>query len=228
MPNDDAKAHPDISVTDELDPGDVAVITDGLRAYDLSQTGYYDFRPLAVFVRDPQTGKVVGGLHGRSEFGLVYVAWLFLPEDLRRLGIGSRVLAMAEEEGRRRGCTRIALTTLSIEAPGFYQKQGYDIAATIDCDPPGLTRYYMMKRLASLGGRIRRHYSLKCAAWGGSQWALPIALQSRKIWRKPRASFNSRLTRCVSAMAGSPGRRHLRSPFRNSAWREIPPGSGSR
>ena len=55
MPNDDAKAHPDISVNDELDPADVAVITDGLRAYDLSQTGYYDFRPLAVFVRDPQT-----------------------------------------------------------------------------------------------------------------------------------------------------------------------------
>ena len=136
MPNDDAKLDPDITVTDELDPADVAVITDGLRAYDLSQTGYYDFRPLAVFVRDPQTGKVVGGLHGRSEFGLVYVAWLFLPEDLRRARIGSRVLAMAEEEGRRRGCTRIALTTLSVEAPGFYQKQGYDVAATIDCDPP--------------------------------------------------------------------------------------------
>ena len=92
MPNDDAKAHPDISVTDELDPADVAVITDGLRAYDLSQTGYYDFRPLDVFVRDPQTGKVVGGLHGRSEFGLVYVAWFFLPEDFRRARIGSRVL----------------------------------------------------------------------------------------------------------------------------------------
>ena len=61
-------------------------------------------------------------------------------------------LAMAEEEGRRRGCTRIALTTLSVEAPGFYQKQGYDIAATIDCDPPGLTRYYMMKRLVPVRG----------------------------------------------------------------------------
>ena len=80
MPND-AKADPDITVTDELDPADAAVITDGLRAYDLSQTGYYDFRPLAV------------------------------------------------------------------EAPGFYQKQGYDVAATIDRDPPGLTRYYMMKKL---------------------------------------------------------------------------------
>ena len=76
MPNDDLKANPDITVTDELDAADAAVISDGLRAYYLSQTGYYDFRPLAVFVRDPQTGKVIGGLHGRSEFGLVYVAWL--------------------------------------------------------------------------------------------------------------------------------------------------------
>ena len=147
MPNDHGKA-PNIIVAEELDPADVAVITDGLRAYYVNQAGHYDFRPLAVFVRDPQTGKVVGGLHGRSEFGLVYVAWLFLPEHLRRVRIGSRVLAMAEEEGRRRGCTRIALTTLSIEAPGFYKKkQGYDIVATIDCEPPGLTRYYMMKNL---------------------------------------------------------------------------------
>jgi len=147
MPNDNSKTDPDITVTDELDPADVAVITDGLGAYDFSQIGYRDFRRLFVVVRDLQTGKVVGGLYGRSEFGLVYVDWLFLPEDLRRARIGSRVLAIAEEEGRRRGCTRIALTTLSVQAPGFYKKQGYDVAATIDCDPPGLTRYYMMKKL---------------------------------------------------------------------------------
>lgn len=149
MPSDDPKTGLDIVLADEtdLDPAEVAVITDGLRAYYVEQAGHYDFQPLAVFVRDPQTGKVVGGLYGRSEFGLVYVAWLFLPKDLRRAGIGSRVLAVAEEEGRRRGCTRISLTTLSIEAPGFYKKQGYEVAATIGCDPPGLTRYYMMKRL---------------------------------------------------------------------------------
>ena len=52
-----------------------------------------------------------------------------------------------EEEVRRRGGTRLALTTLSIEAPDFYL-----IAATIDCVPPGLTRYYMMT-LARTGRR---------------------------------------------------------------------------
>jgi hypothetical protein len=77
--NDDLRANPDITVTDALDSADAAVISDGLRAYYLSQTGYHDFRPLAVFVRDPQTGKIIGGLHGRFEFGLVYVAWFFCP-----------------------------------------------------------------------------------------------------------------------------------------------------
>jgi hypothetical protein len=71
------------------DPADVAVIIDGLSAYDFSQIGYRDFHRLTVFVRDPLTGKVVSGRYGRSEFGLVYVDWLFLPEDFRRWGIGA-------------------------------------------------------------------------------------------------------------------------------------------
>jgi len=54
---------------------------------------------------------------------------------------------MAEEEGRRRGCTRGALNTLEIQARGFYEKQGYETAASLDCDPPGVTRYLMSKNL---------------------------------------------------------------------------------
>ena len=97
--NDDAELEPDITVIDEPDPADVAVITDGLIAYDISQTGYNDFRPLAVFVRDPATGKVVGGLHGRSEFGLrlcrlVVSAGGFASRTDRQPRIG---------DGRRRG-----------------------------------------------------------------------------------------------------------------------------
>lgn len=147
MPNDDPKAGVDIAVTDALEPADLAVLVDGLNAHNVSRVGYSDARRLAVTVRDPQTNKVMGGLSGRSHYGMVYVDWLFLPEGLRGARIGSRVLAMAEDEARRRGCTRMTLSTMSIEAPGFYKKQGYDIAATIDCEPPGVTRYYMMKKL---------------------------------------------------------------------------------
>ena len=100
MPNDRAKLDPDITVTDVLDPAHMAVITDGFRAYDLNQTGYYDFRPLAVFVRDPQTGKVVGRLYGRSEFGLVYRLVLSATGFAWRTDRQSRI-----GDGRRRGQT---------------------------------------------------------------------------------------------------------------------------
>ena len=138
---------PKIIVTDAPAAADTAVIQEGLRAYNTSQAGRDDYRPLAVFVTDPQTGKVVGGLYGGSYLGQLRVDRFFLPEAMRRGGLGSRLLAAAEEEGRRRGCTRIALNTLEIQARGFYEKQGYETAATLDCDPPGVTRYLMSKRL---------------------------------------------------------------------------------
>src|ERR1700693_1363222 len=99
----DTPTAPVLTLTDALDPADVAVITDGLGAYNESQTGYRDFRPLAVFVRDPATGKVVGGLYGRTSFGLVYVDRFFLPVGLRRDRIGSRRPGEGGGGGRTRG-----------------------------------------------------------------------------------------------------------------------------
>ena len=138
---------PHITLTDAPAPADTAVIADGLRAYNTSQAGYDDSRPLAVLVRDPASGKVVGGLYGGSYMGQLRIDRVFLPEDLRRYRLGSRLLKLAEEEGRRRGCTRITLNTMEIQARPFYAKQGYETAATLDCDPPGVTRYLMTKRL---------------------------------------------------------------------------------
>jgi GNAT superfamily N-acetyltransferase len=140
-------SEPKIIVTDTPDAADIAIINDGLRDYNTSKAGYDDYKPLAVFVTDPATGKIVGGLHGGSYLGQLRIDRFFLPEGLRRDRIGSRLLTMAEEEGRKRGCTRVALNTLEIQAPGFYKKQGYDMAARLDCDPPGITRYVMTKKL---------------------------------------------------------------------------------
>jgi len=141
-------ADPIIVLTDAPDDADTAIVAEGLRAYNTAQAGYDDYRPLAVFVTDPATGKVLGGLYGGSYLGQLRIDRFFLPEGLRRDRLGSRLIAMAEEEGRRRGCTRLTLNTMEIQAPGFYRKQGYEMAAKLDCDAPGITRYVMTKRLA--------------------------------------------------------------------------------
>jgi GNAT superfamily N-acetyltransferase len=109
-----------IVVTDAPGAEDEAVIRDGLSAYNFEKAGYHDHRPLAILVRDPETGKVVGGLLGGTSFGLLRIDRFFLPDGLRKQGLGTRVIEAAEEEGTRRGCSRALLTTLSIQAPGFY------------------------------------------------------------------------------------------------------------
>ncbi|MGH7055514.1 MAG: GNAT family N-acetyltransferase [Stellaceae bacterium] len=135
-----------LTVTDAADDQARAVIGDGLSAYNETRAGYRDYRAIAVLVADPR-GETVGGLFGRTSHGLLFVERFFLPEASRGKGLGSRVLALAEDEARRRGCTRAALMTVTFQAPGFYQKQGYEIAARLECDPPGATRMLMTKKL---------------------------------------------------------------------------------
>jgi GNAT superfamily N-acetyltransferase len=142
------RAETTIALTDTPGDDECAVITEGLRAYNEAQAGYSDSRALAVLVSDPETKKVVGGLLGRTSLGLLRVERFFLPEGLRRDRLGSRILAIAEEEGRRRGCTRAVLSTVHFQAPGFYLKQGWEIAVRIECEPPGHPRFYMTKKLS--------------------------------------------------------------------------------
>jgi GNAT superfamily N-acetyltransferase len=137
-----------ITLTDAPHDDERAVITEGLRAYNELQAGYSDSRALALLVNDPETKKVVGGLMGRTSLGLLSVDTFFLPENLRHGRLGSQILAMAEEEGRQRGCTRAVLSTLQFQAPGFYLKQGWEVAARIECEQPGHTLFCMTKKLS--------------------------------------------------------------------------------
>jgi GNAT superfamily N-acetyltransferase len=126
-------------------------IRDGLSAYNFEKAGYRDHCPLAILASDPDTGTVIGGLLGSTSMGLLRIDRFFLPAERRHRGLGSRILRMAEEEGQRRGCSRAILFTLTFQAPGFYEKQGWQVLGRIECEPPGHTRFCMTKRLSTPG-----------------------------------------------------------------------------
>jgi GNAT superfamily N-acetyltransferase len=136
-----------LTLTDAPDDRAQAVIRGGLTEYNTEQAGYRDSRPLAVVLSDPETGEVIGGLLGRTSMGLLFVDLFFLPESVRKNRIGSRIIRMAEDEAKRRGCSRAVLFTVTFQAPGFYERQGYEVLGRIECDPPGHTRICMTKRL---------------------------------------------------------------------------------
>ena len=144
-----ATIDPPILLTDAPGPQVAAILSQGLAEYNEAKTGYVDHRPLAVLITDPATGAPVGGLLGRTSLGLFFVEMLFLPEQFRVRGLGSRILQQAEDEARRRGCSAAMLHTLTFQAEGFYARNGYAVVGRVDCDPPGHGRIIMTKRLTA-------------------------------------------------------------------------------
>ena len=57
----------------------------------------------------------------------------------RGLGLGRKVMAMAEAEARSRGLAGIWLDTWTFQAPGFYPKLGFRNAAASPTTRPART-----------------------------------------------------------------------------------------
>ena len=138
---------PEIIVTDIIDPETEQAISGGLNRFNDETTGYTDRHPLAVIIRDPATGVTIGGATGRSSLGLLFLDLFYLSPSLRGSGLGTEILRRFEAEGRRRGCSTAVLYTISFQAPGFYEKQGWRRFGEIPCAPPGTSRIFMTKEL---------------------------------------------------------------------------------
>ena len=130
------------------DPRVEAAISGGLAAYNATRFRPGDSATLDVFVRDANSGEPVGGLLGHTSFGLLFLDLLYLPEELRGAGLGSRIIDLAEDEARRRGCTAAFVYTVSFQAPEFYERHGYREFGEIACPPDAATRIFFTKSLA--------------------------------------------------------------------------------
>jgi GNAT superfamily N-acetyltransferase len=136
-----------IEISDRVTPEITSCIAEGLDRFNDQQIGYGDRLPLAVVVKDPDSGEVLGGITGRSSLGLLFLDLFYLPEALRGAGLGSELLRRFEQEGRRRGCLSAVLYTISFQAPDFYQRHGWQRMGEVPCLPPGTSRIFMSKTL---------------------------------------------------------------------------------
>ncbi len=137
----------DIEMTDEITEEMNEVIGEGLNAYNDAITKYTDRKPLAVVIRDKCTGKIIGGMLGRTSLGLLFIELVYLPAELRNSGLGTELLKKFEDEGRARGCSSAVLYTISFQAPKFYEKHGWMVFGEIPCHPIGTSRIFMSKKL---------------------------------------------------------------------------------
>lgn len=137
---------PEFELTASPSPEELAAITDALSAFNDSDAGPSDRRPLAVLIRDID-GKVTGGLSGYTAWGWLFTQMLYIPETLRRTGLAGKLLTKAEEEARARGCRGAWIDTFNPQALRAYLLQGYEVFGELEDFPEGRTRSFLRKNL---------------------------------------------------------------------------------
>lgn len=118
-----------------------------LRHYNYGFVGEYPKQEyIRIDARD-ENGRLLGGLRGFVFLYWLNIEVLFVEEDARGTGLGSRLLAEAERQAIALGATNAKLDTFEWQARGFYLKHGYEEYARIDDYTPGFYLAYMRKSL---------------------------------------------------------------------------------
>lgn len=129
-----------IEVTDTPREDDEAFVIAKTREYNAAFTNE-DVESLCVFIRD-ESGDIIGGLTGKTYWGYLDIAYLWVHAKYRGRGHATRLKAAAESEACGRGCDNALVDTYSFQGLGFYQELGY----------------VEFRRLAGFSGAHGRHY----------------------------------------------------------------------
>jgi ribosomal protein S18 acetylase RimI-like enzyme len=149
VPQNSADLSVQLRIEDEPSLADVAVLNDRLYRHNAAITGCDNARSFTIFVRDGAR-EIMAGLHGWTWGDTGYVQTLWVREDLRGRGLGTRLLATAEVEAARRGCREMHTDTHSYQAPDFYRHCGYQTIGELPGWPGQTTRIFLRKDLRFL------------------------------------------------------------------------------
>jgi GNAT superfamily N-acetyltransferase len=134
-------------VVSDADDGLRECLNEEINAYNVATTGLADGGLLGIALRE-DGGDLRAGLSGWTWGGCGYIEVLWVRDDQRGRGLGTRLLAAAEQEIRRRGCGQVALSTHSFQAPGFYARFGYQECGRTPAYPRGHDQIHLVKRLS--------------------------------------------------------------------------------
>lgn len=136
-------------ITKDTDKEAVKYINNELYQYNLkhfSEDLRGRYKEINLIVRD-ENDNICGGLIGEVCWNWLEIQILIVNEDLRKSGLGTKLLLEAEQIARDNQCDFIKLDTLSFQALDFYQKYGYEVYGYIDNVGREHKHYYLKKDL---------------------------------------------------------------------------------
>lgn len=125
---------------------DVRYVWQKLVEFNVQEIPESRYEP-ANFCLKNDSGAIIAGLNGSIKWNWMEVDILWVSEEYRGQGLGSKLLKHAEELALSKNCTLIKLHTFSFQAPLFYEKMGYRQFAFIPNAPIGYNQYYFVKEL---------------------------------------------------------------------------------
>jgi len=139
-----------VALESQPDEATQIVLLSGMAAFNESRAGPDPVRQpenhICIVARDGH-GRVRGGLQGVIVGVWLAIDLVWVEDDFRGRGVGSRLLAEAEATARARGCQWSILATFDYQAPDFYRARDYVEYARMENFPRGHTRFQMRKSL---------------------------------------------------------------------------------
>lgn len=123
-------------------------LDDELTAFNAEATGAGTPEPLSVRATDAD-GELAGGLTAWIWGSCCAVDMLWVREDQRHAGWGSRLMRAAEEEAVRRDCTEMIVSSFTFQAPDFYKGLGYRETGRTEGIPGGHQDVHLHKVIGS-------------------------------------------------------------------------------
>ena len=124
-------------------------IVDGINEYNLSKVpAIADIWTRLEFVAKDENGIEIGGiLAGLGYWNGLEINILWVKEEYRKKGVGTRILKHAEKIAIEKGAKISMLDTFDFQAEEFYLKNGYKPIGEMNGFPEGHRRIYFSKEL---------------------------------------------------------------------------------
>jgi ribosomal protein S18 acetylase RimI-like enzyme len=120
-------------------------LEDRLYAHNRRAVGRDDGRGLGFAALD-SPDLYVGAVAGYSWAGIAEIKQLWVAESHRGIGLGRALLEAAIAEADARDCQSVWVMTYSFQAPGLYERCGFERVAELDDWPPGHAHIVLRRR----------------------------------------------------------------------------------
>lgn len=134
----------------EAKKGEDDLIVDRLVEYNISKVPLkqeIDFLWINRIV-ELKDGEIIAGILSKMYcWNCLYIDVLWVKEEYRNQGFGSKLLKEIEGIAKEKGCHLIHLDTFDFQAKDFYLKYEYEIFGVLDQCPEGHKRYFLKKSI---------------------------------------------------------------------------------